>query len=163
MDYEEARSEAEEAPGQGEGHGARAGSEAGAARRPDPSPPNVNGGIELREIAGAGSARTVNGKVQVWYSGAPKAACSFKTVNGRVEVYFPPSLAADMQFKPLNGGVYTAFPVNYLPRAAGTAERRDGKFVYRASRATSVRAGAGGPELKFETLNGDIQVRSREE
>ena len=116
----------------------------------------------MREIAGAGSARTVNGKVQAWYRGTPRAACSFKTVNGRVEVYFPPGLAADMQFKTLNGGVYTDFPVDYLPRAAGTAERRDGKFVYRANGATSVRAGAGGPELKFETLNGDIQVRSRE-
>jgi hypothetical protein len=124
---------------------------------------NVNGGIEMHEVSGAGSARTVNGKVRVWYRGAPHAACSFKTVNGLVEVFFPPGLAADMQFKTLNGGVYTDFPVTYLPRAAGTAERRDGRFVYRASRATSVRAGAGGPELKFETLNGDIQVRSREQ
>jgi hypothetical protein len=33
--------------------------------------------------------------------------------------------------------------------------------VYRADRYAAVRVGGGGPELVFETLNGDVQIRKR--
>jgi hypothetical protein len=38
------------------------------------------------------------------------------------------------------------------------AERRDGRFVYRSNQFTLVRAGGGGPELTFETFNGNVRV-----
>ncbi len=123
---------------------------------------NVNGAVEMREVSGAGSVRTVNGKVAVRYRGNPRAASSFKTVNGPVEVWFAPALNADMRFKTLNGGVWTDLPVTRLPRVAAEGERRNGRFVYRGDSTTRVRAGAGGPELNFETVNGAIQIRSRE-
>ena len=123
---------------------------------------NVNGAVEMREVSGAGSVRTVNGKVAVRYRANPRAACSFKTVNGPVEVWFQPGLAAGLQFKTLNGGVWADFPVTHLPRVAAAGERRNGRFVYRGDSTTRVRAGAGGPELSFETVNGAIQIRSRE-
>jgi hypothetical protein len=44
---------------------------------------------------------------------------------------------------------------------ASTPERKDGRFVYRASGFQGVRIGRGGPELKFENFNGDIRIRNR--
>jgi hypothetical protein len=38
-------------------------------------------------------------------------------------------------------------------------QNRNGKFVYRPGRLSRVRIGAGGPELKFQTVNGDIRIR----
>ena len=81
-------------------------------------------------------------------------------VNGRVNVTLPASLSADLRLKTMNGGLYTDFDTTPLP-SRSTAERRDGKFIYRADRYASVRVGKGGPELTFETLNGDVQVRKQ--
>jgi len=122
---------------------------------------SVNGAIAVRDTEGAGSVRTVNGKVEAWFKQNPRSPCSFKTVNGRIETWFQKDLAADVWFKTLNGGVYTDFEATMLPTAAGSGERRGARYVYRSNRHAAVRVGKGGPELRFETLNGDIQVRSR--
>ncbi len=122
---------------------------------------NVNGGIEAHDIAGSGYAHTVNGKVEVTFVKNPAGNSSFHSINGAVEIGFQPGLSADARFKTMNGHVYSDFDVSYLPAAAGTAQRRDGHFVYRSSDFTGVRIGAGGPELKFETLNGNIRIINR--
>jgi len=121
---------------------------------------NVNGGLELSGMRGAGSATTVNGNVDATFAASPTGPTSFKTVNGRVDVTFPASLAADLRLKTMNGGLYTDFETTPLPTQA-TPERRGGRFVYRSNRFVAVRVGAGGPELTFETLNGNVQVRKR--
>jgi hypothetical protein len=41
--------------------------------------------------------------------------------------------------------------------AAG--ERRNGRFVYHANEYTRVRVGSGGPQITFETLNGNVRAR----
>jgi hypothetical protein len=58
----------------------------------------------------------------------------------------------------MNGGLFTDFETTALPQTAATAERRGNRFVYRSNRTVSVRVGSGGPELSFETLNGDVRV-----
>lgn len=119
----------------------------------------VNGAVSMTAAAGSGSAHTVNGRLTVSFRESPKAAVDFKTVNGAIEASFPPGLSADLSFKTLNGPVYTDFDTAALAQAAGTAERKNGKFVYRQDRRTSVRVGSGGPELKFETVNGEIRIK----
>jgi hypothetical protein len=42
------------------------------------------------------------------------------------------------------------------PQVVGT--RRNGRFVFRANEFALVRVGSGGPQLTFETLNGDVRV-----
>jgi DUF4097 and DUF4098 domain-containing protein YvlB len=123
---------------------------------------NVNGGIDLREISGSGSVHTVNGPVKVTFAQNPTAATSFKSVNGTLDVAFHSGLNADVKMKTMNGGMFTDFPVTALPVAAIQPERRDGKFVWRSNRMSGVRIGRGGPELSFETLNGDVLIKSRE-
>jgi len=123
---------------------------------------NVNGPIEMREVEGSGEVRTVNGGVRVTFARNPKSATSFKTVNGTLDVAFRPGLNADARMKTMNGGLYTDFPVTALPAASVQAERRNGMTVWKSNRMTGVRIGAGGPELSFETLNGDVLIKNRE-
>jgi DUF4097 and DUF4098 domain-containing protein YvlB len=121
---------------------------------------NVNGSIEMKNVAGSGRAHTVNGPVTVTFTANPKQDTSFKTVNGNVDIRFRDGLAANFAMKTMNGGLFTDFDVQSMPAAAPpTGERRDGKFVYRLNEYTRVRVGSGGPEIKFETLNGNVRAR----
>ncbi len=122
---------------------------------------NVNGAIELAEAGGSGNVHTVNGKISALFARNPTANSSFKTVNGAIEASFRPALSADLRLKTFNGGAYTDFAVTALANATPTAERRDGKFIYRSDNSSAVRIGAGGPEFKFETLNGSIRIINR--
>jgi hypothetical protein len=119
---------------------------------------NVNGGIGMSGIAGAGLVSTVNGKVGVRFRKNPDSRCWFKTVNGSIEVEVPGELSADLKLKTFNGEVYSDFDVTGLPREASVPERIGRRTVYRGDEFFSVRAGKGGPEMLFETLNGDIRI-----
>jgi DUF4097 and DUF4098 domain-containing protein YvlB len=122
---------------------------------------NVNGGIEMNDVQGSGTVHTVNGPVKVIFARNPAGPTSFKSVNGTLDVSFRPGLNADVKMKTLNGGLFTDFPVSELPIAGTQTEWRNGKFVFR-NRMAGVRIGAGGPELSFETLNGDVLIKNRE-
>lgn len=122
---------------------------------------NINGGIEMDDIAGSGRVYALNGKVAVTFLKNPERNSYFGSLNGLVEVWFQPNLSADARVKTFNGGIYTDYPVTYLPIAAGTAERINGKFVYRSNEFQGIRIGNGGPELKFENFNGEIRIRNR--
>lgn len=123
---------------------------------------NVNGGIEMRDVEGSGSVSTVNGPVKVTFARNPTGATSFKSVNGTLDVSFRSGLNADVRMKTMNGGLYTDFPVTTLPVAAQQPEDRNGMKVFRRNRMTGVRIGNGGPELSFETLNGEVLIKNRE-
>jgi DUF4097 and DUF4098 domain-containing protein YvlB len=123
---------------------------------------NVNGPIEMRDIEGSGTVHTVNGGVKVLYSRNPTGATSFKSVNGSLDISFRAGLNADVKMKTMNGGLFTDFDVSATPVAATAAENRNGKFVWSSRRMTGVRIGQGGPELQFETLNGNVMIKNRE-
>jgi len=121
---------------------------------------NVNGLIEMRQVGGSGRAHTVNGPVSVTFTANPRLATSFKSVNGNVDVTFLEGLSADFSMKTFNGGLFTDFDVQPLSGPAPAAgDRRNGRFVYRANEFTRVRVGNGGPQITFETLNGNVRAR----
>jgi hypothetical protein len=120
---------------------------------------NVNGGITMSGISGSGDANTVNGPVSVRFTKNPSGASSFKSINGQLDFYFQPDLSADLRFKTFNGQIYSDFDVT--PTAVpltNEAERHEGKFVYRSKGMQGARVGRGGPELSFDTLNGNIRL-----
>ena len=119
---------------------------------------NVNGAISLTGIAGSGQVRTVNGPISVRFVQNPKRASSFATVNGQVDVYFVADLSADVRFHTLNGKIYSDFDVVPVAVSEPNGERRDGGFVYRSNGLVGGRVGNGGPEIKFNTLNGSIRL-----
>ena len=120
----------------------------------------LNGGIEMEDVSGSGIVHTLNGPVKVTYSRNPAKATQFHTLNGAVDVYFKPGLDADLRFKHLNGGIYTDFELTTLPEK-GTSTTSGGRWIYRSDRTIGGRAGKGGPELSFETLNGSIRLHTK--
>jgi hypothetical protein len=122
---------------------------------------NVNGHIEMEGISGPVICKTVNGRIRAVFQENPAAACAFTTVNGDLDVKFLPDLAADFQLKTFNGDIFSDFPVSYLPAKAGTEKREKGHYVYRSHSLQGVRVGKGGPEIKMETLNGDIIIAGK--
>jgi hypothetical protein len=119
---------------------------------------NVNGGIEMVNVAGSGIAKTVNGPVKVTFRENPRENSDFATINGNVELYFVRGLSGDFRFKTMNGHVFSDFEMTSLPAQPVSAEQHGTKFVYRSDRFTGGRIGSGGPEIKAENLNGDIRV-----
>lgn len=118
---------------------------------------NVNGGIELDRMGGSGNVVTVNGDVTATFTSAPNADSAFRTVNGDITVTMPPSLAADVRMHTMHGGMYTNFETTLLPVSA-TTERRGRRTIIKNNNSR-MRVGAGGPELTFNTLNGDIELK----
>ena len=119
---------------------------------------NVNGSIAMNNIRGAGKVSTVNGDVTVRLASNPATACSFSTVNGKVDVAFQNDLSANIRLKTLNGNVYTDFVVKDLPSPPAVRENHHRRIVYRSGDSFSVKVGSGGPELSFNTLNGNIYI-----
>jgi DUF4097 and DUF4098 domain-containing protein YvlB len=119
----------------------------------------VNGAVTMTGAAGYGSLQTVNGQTAVSFRESPRQASDFKTVNGAIDASFPLNFSADLRFRTLNGQAYTDFDATALPSAAQSGERVNGKFLYRFNQTRNVRIGSGGPELSFETVNGDIRIK----
>ncbi len=122
---------------------------------------NVNGSVQMDEMAGSGRVYALNGKVAVTFARNPERSSYFGSLNGAVDVWFQPNLNADARVKTFNGGIYTDFAVSYLPAVATSGERKNGRFVYRGNEFQGIRIGNGGPEYKFENFNGDIRIRNR--
>ena len=59
--------------------------------------------------------------------------------------------------KTFHGELWTDFDTQPLPVAA-TRSAADGRSVYHVGGVTRVRVGRGGPELSFDTLNGDVRI-----
>jgi len=80
-----------------------------------------------------------------------------------VDIYFQPNLNADLTFHTLNGGIYTDFDVVTRPTTSNVSSSgSNGRFLYRLDRShMEARTGSGGPELKFDTLNGSIRLHSK--
>jgi hypothetical protein len=114
-------------------------------------------------IGGSGDVHTVNGPINIQFAKNPLRPCTFKSVNGALDAHFEPGLSADLLFKTFNGQIYSDFDVTALPVPVGEPERRNGMFVYRSNRLSGGRAGHGGPQLSFDTLNGSIRLHQEQQ
>jgi hypothetical protein len=124
---------------------------------------NTNGGIVVRNAKGPVNANTVNGDIEVEFSGAlGNDPMAFATLNGDVDLTLPPASAFDVRLRSDNGEIYSDFDVALAPKAARVEEDR-GKGKYRVSIAKELtgRVAGGGPEIFLKTFNGDIVLRKR--
>jgi hypothetical protein len=119
---------------------------------------DINGGISMSAVSGSGDVHTINGPIVVHFAKNPLGPSSFKTINGQVDVYLRPELSADLLFKTFNGEIYSDFEVSPRPVRAVEAEQNNGKFVYRSKGPKGGRVGHGGPELSFDSFNGNIRL-----
>src|SRR6185437_2691207 len=118
-----------------------------AGTRGDFAVRNVNGGIDLEQMAGSGQATSVNGPVTASFTSNPRTDCLFRTVNGKLSLYFPAGLGADLSYRTVNGSVFSDFAVAAEAGAAPVSESRNGMRVIRSSRESRGRIGAGGPAI----------------
>lgn len=124
---------------------------------------NVNGEITMDDIAGSGSARTVNGPIKVTFRENPRSDSRFTSVNGGVDLYFAKNLSADFKFKTFSGNVFSDFPVLAAPVNVPDEERHGTKYYFRTNASGGGRVGAGGPVIRVENLNGDIRILEKHE
>lgn len=124
---------------------------------------NVNGNIDLNEISGKAKATTVNGNIVASYSNSPDTDTNYKTVNGTIEVSYPGDLSADLHFSSLRGDLYTDFENVHRTGAQVETNVSSGSGTrYRLSNSAPFRIGEGGPELRFNVLNGNVYIKKIE-
>jgi len=123
---------------------------------------NINGGIEMLDVGGAGRVYALNGEVHVTFERNPSDESFFGSLNGDVEIEFRRDLAAELRLKTFNGDVYSDFEVSAATADAPERERRNGKHVYRVGKSFGVLVGGGGPRLEFDAFNGDIRIVNRD-
>ena len=125
---------------------------------------NINGPITIVNAKSTTDAATINGALTVNYLKIPAEASSYKTINGEIKVTYPASLAADLEFKSMNGQFFTDFPdAEVMPgKVIKTQSKSNNGTVYKLSKNSDVRIGAGGKPFKFETLNGDIYIKKQQ-
>jgi hypothetical protein len=123
---------------------------------------HADGKIIMHDIIGSGTAQTAAGDVEVFFAKNPDADCCFKTVAGDIHAVFRENLSADFLLKTRYGDAYSDFPVSIFPvQSSATEERKDGKYIYRSNASMGVRIGTGGPEIKMDTLTGDILINKK--
>ncbi|AIZ64113.1 hypothetical protein PK28_11165 [Hymenobacter sp. DG25B] len=124
---------------------------------------NVNGPVIIRNVREATVAKTVNGKVEVSLTTAPTQAASYQTINGDIAVSYPANASADLHFKSMHGEMYTDFPqTEVLPARVTQNQQREGAGTkYKLNKETAVRLGKGGPDIRLETLNGDVTIKKQ--
>ena len=121
---------------------------------------NINGGVELTDVHQVVEAHTINGDLTAFFTRIPDVDGSFYALNGDINAHFPDNLVAEVLFKSLNGNFYTEFDFNDLPRKnAFTVKSDGGQTRYKLEEQQGISIGEGGPQLSFETLNGNMFVR----
>lgn len=110
---------------------------------------SVNGGVTVSTDAWA-QASSVNGSVSVRMGRADwQGTLNLSSVNGSVEVEVPASLSADVHFSSVNGSLDSDLPI--------TVSHSSGRW---GPKTVEGRIGSGGRELKVNTVNGSLRIRS---
>ena len=104
----------------------------------------VNGGIEV-STSGSARAETVNGSIRAAV-GSTTEDLSFQTVNGSIGVAMPEDAAVDVRAETLSGSITSDFALNIEKAKPGQQKTASGRI------------GAGGHQLKMETVNGSIAL-----
>lgn len=109
----------------------------------------VNGGVDVSTDSWA-EATSVNGSMKVRMGRADwNGALKLSTVNGSVDLDMPANLDTDVHFSSVNGSLNSDLPV--------TVTRSSGRW---GPKSMDGRIGSGGRELRVETVNGSLHIRS---
>jgi DUF4097 and DUF4098 domain-containing protein YvlB len=136
---------------------------------------NVNGSIELKNVSGAVVASSQNGSVVASIDKVtPDKPMSFTSLNGKVDVTLPADTKAHLRMKTDNGSVYSDFDVKLDPNASKpvvedsrgqgpglTGRLPSGTYRIRVDHSVYGTINGGGPEFRFETLNGNILIHKK--
>jgi len=127
---------------------------------------NTNGPVTLTNVSGSVVAHALNEDLVVRFLKVdPKKSMSFSSMNGDIDVTLPAAVKADVRIKSDNGEIYTDFDIQmsqHSPRVEETKERTKGKkYQVRVDNSMTGSLNGGGPELRFESFNGNIYIRKK--
>ena len=121
----------------------------------------VNGAIALKDLASAVDAYTINGDVDLDFERNPAVDCRFYTLNGDINALFRKGLAANIGFKSFNGDLFSN--VSDLATMPAALEKKESKKGVKYSvNGNRFKIGKGGALLDFETFNGDVFVKEKD-
>jgi hypothetical protein len=104
---------------------------------------NVNGSLDASDLSGEIEASTVNGSVEVRMARLqPSSRNRVSSTNGSVRVTLPRDVAADVEASTVNGSVHCDFELD------GQSSRRK----------VQGRIGGGGARLELQTVNGSATI-----
>jgi len=123
---------------------------------------NVNGDVSVRGVRSNLKASTVNGTLDITYASMNAEFGEFNTVNGTIYVFVPQDAKGVFNFDTQWGEVRSDvdFDEKMAPQMKKTSEGSTTK--YKLSNSNGYRLGNGGPQLDFETLNGDIRIKRKQ-
>lgn len=111
---------------------------------------SVNGSVTVATDSWA-QASSVNGSVSVRIGRADwQGTLNLSSVNGSVDLEVPASLSADVRFSSVNGSLDSDLPI--------TISHSSGRWGPKKVEGT---IGSGGRELKVNTVNGSLRIRSQ--
>jgi DUF4097 and DUF4098 domain-containing protein YvlB len=127
---------------------------------------NLNGSIVLTNVSGSVVASSQNGAITV---GLDKVAAgkpmSFTTLNGKIDVTLPGDTKAKLRLKTDNGAVYSDFDVKLEPDSSKPvvedSRSKGGTYRIRLDHSVYGTINGGGPEYRFETMNGSILIHKK--
>ena len=127
---------------------------------------NINGSIDMKDISGSVIASSQNGHVTASIDKVnPGKPMSFTSLNGKIDVTLPADTKARLRLKTDNGSVYSDFDVKMEPDTTRPvvedARNQGGKYRIRMDRSVYGSINGGGPEYRFETLNGNILIHKK--
>lgn len=121
---------------------------------------NVNGSISLINIIKEASASTINGNVDIEYAQNPDKDCRFYSLNGDINAWFQKDLGATVTFESYNGDFFTnILQIEAMPISVQKIDTNDGlKYKLQGNR---YKIGKGGAVLDFETFNGNVYLKEK--
>lgn len=122
---------------------------------------NINGDIRLKNISGATHASTINGSVDLDYSGNPPGDSRYYSLNGDINANFRKGLAAQLRFKSFNGDFYSSVD-DITPIAVMVEKYNKGEGIHYKVNGNRYKVRQGGPLLDFETFNGNVYLKEKE-
>ena len=101
--------------------------------------------VSTSEVA---EARTVTGRIEVEMRSSDFETLEFATVSGDITVFLPSSIDADVDFQSVMGDFESDFDL--------TIRSQERRFI---GSEFSSRLGSGGPDMSFQTVTGDVELR----
>ncbi len=122
---------------------------------------NINGDISASGAKKYTYAHTINGDLTLEYDDTPGPNSSYYTLNGDIKAYLPSDFQAEVTFKSYNGDIYTDFEeIQQQPMMfRKQSEEAVTGIAFKLESRSVISFGGGGPQLDFETFNGDAYLR----
>ncbi len=127
---------------------------------------NMNGPVVLKNVSGSVVAASQNGAITVSLDRiTPNKPMSFTTLNGKIDVTIPGDTKARLRLKTENGSVFSDFDVKMEPDTSKPivedARGQGGKYRIRMDKNVYGSINGGGPEFRFESMNGSILIHKK--